>query len=350
TQNNITSGVVYTSNLQTVAAGCDSIIETTITITAAFNTSETASVCSGESYTFPDGTTLNNITSQVVYSSTLQAISISCDSIVETTVNIAPDYNLTQTASVCAGESFTFPDGSSQTITSQVVYTSNLFTVGTQCDSIIETTVNVNLTYDLTGSATVCSGDSYTFPDGSSQVITSQVVYTSNLQTVSTSCDSIIETTVDVMTVDAGTSVAGNIISADLAGATYQWIDCDNGNAPISGATDQDYMPTASGNYAVEVTDGNCAETSGCVNMTITGIREASETNLRIYPIPTSSILTIESDQLIKQATIYTINGSLVRTYSQNVRTIDVSELANGMYLLVTQTETSVSQSRFIKE
>jgi len=150
--------------------------------------------------------------------------------------------------------------------------------------------------------------------------------------------------------VDANTSVAGNIISADLAGATYQWVDCDNGNAAIIGATDQDYMPVASGNYAVQVTVGNCTETSGCVNMTITAIREAKQTEIRIYPVPTSSFLTIESDQLIKQATIYTINGSLVRTYSQNVRTIDVSELAKGMYLLELQTETGVSQNRFIKE
>ncbi|MGB0368297.1 MAG: LamG-like jellyroll fold domain-containing protein, partial [Flavobacteriales bacterium] len=64
------------------------------------------------------------------------------------TINVTTGYNLTETASVCSGESFTFPDGSSQTITSQTVHTSNLTTVVAGCDSIIETTVNVNPSYD----------------------------------------------------------------------------------------------------------------------------------------------------------------------------------------------------------
>ncbi|MCG8701538.1 MAG: hypothetical protein MI922_26035, partial [Bacteroidales bacterium] len=59
-------------------------------------------------------------------------------------------------------------------------------------------TISVNPIYDLTESKTVCSGNSYTFPDGTTQNnITSQVVHTSNL-TTSEGCDSIIETTVNV--------------------------------------------------------------------------------------------------------------------------------------------------------
>ncbi|MBL4585783.1 MAG: T9SS type A sorting domain-containing protein, partial [Flavobacteriales bacterium] len=331
---------------------CDFELSQTVTIGVAngYNLSETESACQGESYTFPDGSS-QTINSQVVYTSNLQTIGTSCDSIIETTVNVAPDYDLTETASVCSGENYTFPDGTTQqNITSQVVYTSNLQTVSTSCDSIIETTVNVNPTYDLTETDAVCAGQNYTFPDGSMQTINSQVVYTSNLFTVGTQCDSIIETTVDVITVDANTTLTGNTISADQVGADYQWVDCNNSNAPISGAIDRDYTPTGSGNFAVAVTIGNCTETSGCTSLIITGIREASVADVRIYPVPTRNLLNIISDQQIDEISVYTINGKLIRTFSQNTQTIDVSALANGMYLLVTQTKTGVSQSRFIKE
>jgi len=51
---------------------------------------------------------------------------------------------------------------------------------------------------------------------------------------------------------------SNNTLFANLTGANYQWVDCDNSNAPISGATNQNYTPTSNGNYAVEVTENTC--------------------------------------------------------------------------------------------
>ncbi|MFC2176231.1 T9SS type A sorting domain-containing protein, partial [Bacteroidota bacterium] len=191
--------VVYTSSLQT-AAGCDSSITTTVNVNPTYALTESASVCSGNSYTFPDGSTQSNITAQVVYTSSLQTAA-GCDSSITTTVNVNPTYALTASASICSGDNYIFPDGSTQTnITAQVVYTSSFQTTA-GCDSSITTTVNVNPTYDLAESASVCSGDSYTFPDGGTQSnITAQVVYTSSLQTAA-GCDSSITTTVNVVPV-----------------------------------------------------------------------------------------------------------------------------------------------------
>ncbi|MBN2521974.1 MAG: hypothetical protein JXB24_01805, partial [Bacteroidales bacterium] len=196
TQNNITSTVVHTSNLITVN-GCDSVITTTINVNPVYNLAESAGVCSGDSYTFPDGTTQNNITSTVVHASNFVTVE-GCDSIITTTVDVNPVYDLAESAGVCSGDSYTFPDGTTQNnITSTVVHASNLVTVE-GCDSVITTTVNVNPVYDLAESAGVCSGDSYTFPDGTTQNnITSTVVHASNLVTVN-GCDSVITTTVNV--------------------------------------------------------------------------------------------------------------------------------------------------------
>src|SRR5690606_3645392 len=56
---------------------------------------------------------------------------------------------------------------------------------------------------------------------------------------------------------------------ANQGGATYQWLDCNNGNLPIGGATGQTYVPVVTGNYAVQVTIGGCTETSGCELITV---------------------------------------------------------------------------------
>ena len=196
TQNNITTQVIYTSNLQTTL-GCDSIIETTVNVNPIYDLSETVTITSGSDYTFPDETVQNNITTQVIHISNLKTV-LGCDSIIETIVNVEEiqECYFSETVSVCSGSDYLFPDGTLQSnITSQIVHES-VFYSSSGCDTVIETTVNVNPVYDLTESISVCSGSDYTFPDGTIENdITSQTVHTSNLQTIF-GCDSIIETVV----------------------------------------------------------------------------------------------------------------------------------------------------------
>ncbi len=181
TQSNITRQVIYTSNLQTIGSGCDSIIITTVDV-GIYNISESVTICSGGSYTFPDGTTQTNITGQLVYSSTLQTAAGGCDSIVETTVDVDADL-ITESVSICSGGSYTFPDNTTQTnIMAGTSYTSTLQNQN-GCDSVIVTNLSVDMAYDFDETVSVCSGDSYTFPDGTVQSnITSQLVYISNFR------------------------------------------------------------------------------------------------------------------------------------------------------------------------
>ena len=68
-------------------------------------------------------------------------------------------------------------------------------------------------------------------------------------------CDSIATLDLTINTVsDLGVTLTDITLSADLSGASYQWLDCNNGNAQIVGATSQTYAPTVNGNYSVEIT------------------------------------------------------------------------------------------------
>ena len=53
-------------------------------------------------------------------------------------------------------------------------------------------------------------------------------------------------------------------VLASYATATYQWLDCENGYAPIPGATQPIFLPTSTGSYAVEIAMNGCVDTSSC--------------------------------------------------------------------------------------
>lgn len=61
----------------------------------------------------------------------------------------------------------------------------------------------------------------------------------------------------------------GVVLSAVQSGASYQWLDCDNGHAPLSNKIFQSFTPGSTGNYACEVTYTNCfgtqVDTSMCI-------------------------------------------------------------------------------------
>ncbi|WP_053992331.1 LamG domain-containing protein [Mangrovimonas sp. TPBH4] len=67
---------------------------------------------------------------------------------------------------------------------------------------------------------------------------------------------------------DNTVSVKNTTLTANLKGATYQWIDCSNRNAQIKGATSPAFTPSTIGNYAVKITnEGGCMEFSKCITI-----------------------------------------------------------------------------------
>ena len=66
-------------------------------------------------------------------------------------------------------------------------------------------------------------------------------------------------------------------LMANIYGATYQWLDCNNSMNPIVGETNQIFVPTIDGNYAVEITQNNCSAISDCFVHFIDGSHEDQE-------------------------------------------------------------------------
>jgi len=126
-----------------------------------------------------------------------------------------------------------------------------------------------------------------------------------------------------------------NTLTATATGASYQWVDCDNGNAIIPSETNQTFTPTANGNYAVIVTIGNCTETSICTSITTVSTNDLEmDTRLSIYPNPVNAELIIHSNEVIQNVNIVNLLGKTVRNISSSKHMIDVSDLPSGIYFV----------------
>ncbi len=106
-----------------------------------------------------------------------------------------------------------------------------------------------NQTTSSSFSKTVCK--SYTSPSG--KIWTTSNTYKDTIPNT-VGCDSIISINLTINTVDTSLVVSGNTITAKATGATYQWIDCNNGNTPLSGETKKNFTANSNGSYAVEIT------------------------------------------------------------------------------------------------
>lgn len=95
-------------------------------------------------------------------------------------------------------------------------------------------------------------------------------------------------------------------------------------------------MIAGNGNWVLtyEYTDGNGCSNSATQTVIVgpTGIEEATENGISIYPNPTDGVLNITGDIDILEIQMYDVNGQMV--YSGTERTIDMSTYSTGMYFI----------------
>ena len=258
--------------------------------------------------------------------------------------------NTTNTISESSCDTYTWPlNGNTYNLTG--TYVDTLINSG-GCDSIV--TLDLTINYSNIGTDTQTACDSLTWIDG--------VTYSSSNNTAthtltnSAGCDSVVTLDLTIINVsDLTTSVSGITISSNNASATYQWLDCDNNNIVIAGETGQSFTATANGNYAVELTENGCVDTSACVAITTVGILENTfGENLLIYPNPTSSDFSIDLGASYEnaQVIITDVSGKLI-----NSKSITQSQILNlsiheprGIYIVSVQAGDKKAVIRLIKQ
>ena len=190
----ISEAGTYTQTLQAVN-GCDSTVTLTLTVNPVASTTLSATICEGSVYT-ENGF---NASEAGTYTQTLQTIN-GCDSIVTLTLTVNPVANTTLSAAICEGSTYT-ENGFNESETG--IYTQNLQTVN-GCDSIVTLNLTVSTVINNDITAAICEGSTYT-ENGFN--VSEPGTYTQNLQSVN-GCDSVVTLTLTVnptynITIDA---------------------------------------------------------------------------------------------------------------------------------------------------
>ncbi len=328
--NTYTNSGVYIATLPN-AAGCDSIHTLNLTIHHSSSNNVALTACDSVQYNGVTYTSSFNVTQ--IYSNVG-----GCDSTVSVNINIHQSNGSSLTQTGCDYYLF-----NSTVYTTSGNYTHTMTNVN-GCDSIIQLNLTINQSTDSTINAVSCNMYSI-----NGQTYTNTGTYTQNY-TNAVGCDSVVNLQIAIDTLNATITINGLSISTPNVG-TYQWIDC-NTNTAIPGATSLNFIPTASGSYAVVVSTATCVDTSVCLTMWLTGTNNVNlNGNSSIYPNPNQGVFDIE---MIEDAAFTIMNdvGEIIlqKMASKGKQTIDISAYAKGIYFLKIEEKNKTDMLKLLKE
>ena len=321
-----TSGT-YSATLSNVHS-CDSTILLHLFVKTAHNSSQTASICQGSSYSF-NGRTL---TTAGTYADTVR-----CDSIVTLTLSYKTVHTTALTASICQGDSYTF-NGVAHSAAGTYADT-------VRCDSIVTLTLSYKTpTVTNVVPGALCQGESYLWHG---HTYTASGVYADTVR-----CDSIVTLTLVVNPLPV---VSWNPTDTNLQNCTNHTTILLSGGSPAGGiysghyVTASDSLSYGGATISTFVITYTYVDAHFCGNsdsatfhiVPCTGISETSfNNNISLYPNPTESMIHIEASDLTGTSTIIITDmvGKVLSTQSATgssiSKDIDMSAFEKGIYLI----------------
>jgi len=251
-------------------------------------------------------------------------------------VNFSDCLPPTGTEVVTACDSYTWIDGATYfSSTNGPTYT---IVGGAQsgCDSIAKLDLTILDGGFSTDVITSCTP--YTWIDGNTySTSTTSPSYTIPGGSVN-GCDSTVYLDLTITGPSILTNIFNGEIQAEPGLDSYQWVDCNDNYALLVGETDQNFVPTSNGSYAVIVENPNCIDTSNCVLVDYIGLNEFSMSEFELFPNPTENSFSIRTENQKNDKLLITIKDlqgkDVLSTYSKSNQLIDIKEIVPGIYLV----------------
>ncbi len=318
-----TKSGIYNDTVQNIN-GCDSVI----TINLGIKKETSASISPGVCYNYSSPSSKYNWTKSGVYMDTVPNIA-GCDSVI--TINLTINKATFETISPIVCYKYKSPSEKYEWTVNGTYYDTIVNFVG--CDSILTINLSIKKATSAAISPSVCN--KYVSPS-TRYVWTTSGIYKDTLQN-QIGCDSIISINLTVNKIDISVMQKKDTLKANLAGAFYRWLDCNNNYQPISGATNQTYIATTNGLFAVEVSKNACIDTSECYNVNTIGLSNPLFPTIGLYPNPATGIMHLtglEDEDSVFIEIIDMIGQVVVKPCRIYNSEINVSNLPQGIYII----------------
>jgi hypothetical protein len=331
------------------ANGCDSLVALDLTIINSATGTDTRTECN--TYTWIDGNTYTASNNSATFNIVGGAAN-GCDSLVSLDLTIINSATGTDTRTEC--NTYTWIDGNTYTASNNSATFNIVGGAANGCDSLVA--LDLTIINSATGTDTRTECNTYTWIDGNTYTASNNSATFNIVGGAANGCDSLVTLNLTINSVsDLSTSISGVTISANNSNATYQWLDCDNGNSEINGEIGQSFTATTNGNYAVVLTESGCIDTSDCVAITSVGIIENSFGNkLIVYPNPTNGNFSVDLGAIYEntQVLITDISGKLIESVNKSqtqVLNLSINE-ADGIYFVSIHAENKNAVIRLVKQ
>jgi len=325
----------------TNSVGCDSIVTLDLKVNYSNTGIDIQSACT--TFEWIDGNIYTESNNTATYA---LANTLGCDSIVTLDLTIINSNTGIDIQTAC--DSFDWIDGNTYTESNNTA-TYTLSNVA-GCDSVV--TLNLTINNSNTGIDIQTACNSFVWINGNTYTESNNTA-TYTLTNVA-GCDSVVTLDLIINTIDLSLIVTDTSITAVVIGATYRWLDCGNNFTTIAGETAQIFTATENGDYAVEITENGCIDTSECITISTVSISENDLKNkVSIYPNPNNGVINIDLGHL-EEVTIIVLNANNQLIYKkENINTsIHQFELneAPGVYIIELYSSGKIHRYKLILE
>jgi hypothetical protein len=314
-----------------------------ISIKECSPTASTAVISACDNYTWTDGVSYTASNNRALDTFTN---AVGCDSVVTLDLTILNSTSSTDVISTC--DNYTWTDGISYTASNNRAL--DTFTNAAGCDSVV--TLNLTILNSTSSSDVISACDNYTWTDGISYTASNTTAL--DTFTNAAGCDSVV--TLDLTIIKNDLTITNNdpLLEATVqTGATYQWLNCLNTYSEIVGATNASFNGSTNGEYAIEITNSSCVDTSECQIIQLASVFESLIfEGVSIYPNPNTGLVNIDLNSLNDVAVnVYDISGNLIYAESNisgGVYQFNL-EAAKGMYIIEISAADQTMRSKLIK-
>jgi len=228
----------------------------------------------------------------------------------------------------------------------------NVYTDINNEDSTVISTIEILPLNTLNQTVNLCVGEIYTINFNNYSI---SGLYIDTLLTLN-GCDSIVTTNLIVatpldLTVTTNSALNYELV-ANQTGVGYQWIDCLTGDQLLN-ETNQNFIPTANGEYACVLNDGLCSDTTECIAINDLGLDDNNTSDFVLYPNPSQHSFSISANNstTIVDLTVLDLNGKNCFTNSNySMGSILSHNLQPGVYFVKITREAVVETLQLIVE